>query len=272
MGNNRYSIPVLMYHHVNPDGNFINVTPTVFERHIRYLRDHGFNALNTREFLSILGGKHQPPGRPVVITFDDGWLDNWLYAFPVLKRYHMKAVIFVVTSLVAEEGRRERSDEKTVSPLPVHTECQKMVEEGRGSEVMLSWDEIREMESSGLIDIQSHMRTHQRWDKPEIDRKTRSEIIFRELERSKNIIEKNLDKQCDTLCWPWGIYDEEDIALARSAGYKILFTTEKGTNSPETEAWRIRRITIGNISPFTFRKKLFIHSRNWLSKAYLKYF
>jgi peptidoglycan/xylan/chitin deacetylase (PgdA/CDA1 family) len=269
---NNYSIPVLMYHHVNPDGNFINVTPGVFEKHIRYLRDHGFNALNTADFLLILAGKQQPPKRPVMITFDDGWLDNWSYAFPVLRRYHMKAVIFVVTSLVAEQGRRDRSDEKTVLPLPVHNECQKMVEEDRAPEVMLSWDEMREMESSGLVDIQSHTHTHQRWDKMEYDGKARSETVFRELETSKKIIEDKLDKQCSTLCWPWGIYNDEYISLARSAGYKILFTTEKGTNSPETEQSKIRRITIGNIGPFAFRKKLFIHSRNWLSKAYLKYF
>ena len=106
----------------------------------------------------------------------------------------------------------------------------------------------------------------------EYDGKARSETVFRDLETSKQIIGEKLGKQCNTLCWPWGIYDEEYIALAKSAGYEVLFTTEKGTNTPETEPSKIRRITIGNISPFAFRKKLFIHSRNWLSKAYLKYF
>ena len=91
-----------MYHHVNPDGNFINVTPEIFEKHIRYLSEEGINALNTADFLLILAGKQPPPKRPVMITFDDGWLDNWSYAFPVLRRYHMKAVIFVVTSLGAD--------------------------------------------------------------------------------------------------------------------------------------------------------------------------
>jgi peptidoglycan/xylan/chitin deacetylase (PgdA/CDA1 family) len=207
-----------------------------------------------------------------MITFDDGWLDNWLYAFPVLKKYHMKAVIFAVTSLAADKARRGRDDEKTVLPLPVHRECQKMVEAGRAPEVMLSWDEMREMEASGLIDIQSHMHTHQRWDQMKYDGKTRSNVISGELETSKKIIQDKLDKECSSLCWPWGIYNEEDITLARSAGYKLLFTTEKGTNSTGADPCRIKRITIGNISPFAFRKKIFIHSRNWLSKAYLKYF
>jgi peptidoglycan/xylan/chitin deacetylase (PgdA/CDA1 family) len=137
---------------------------------------------------------------------------------------------------------------------------------------MLSWDELKEMEVSGLIDIQSHTHTHQRWDKLEKDKKASGEMIYRELETSRKIIEDRLDKQCDALCWPWGIYDEEYVRLAKSAAYKILFTTEKGTNTPETEPWRIRRLTIGNISPFAFRKKIFIHSKGWLSRAYLKYF
>ncbi len=176
-----------MYHHVNPDGNFINVTPEIFEKHISYLRNSGFTGLHTEDFLSILSGKQHPPERPIVITFDDGWLDNWLYAFPVLKKYHMKAVIFAVTSLVADKARRGRDDEKSVLPLPIHRECQEMVDTGRAQEVMLSWDEMREMEASGLIDIQSHTHTHQRWDKMKYDGKTRSTVISRELETSKKI-------------------------------------------------------------------------------------
>lgn len=261
-----------MYHHVNPEGNFINVTPAAFEKHMGHLRDHGFNALNTEDYLSIISGKQHPPKKPIMITFDDGWLDNWIYAFPVLKKYHMKAVIFTVTSLVADKARRGRDDEKAVLPLPVHRECQKMVDTGRAREVMLSWDEMREMESSGLIDIQSHTHTHQRWDKMKYDEKTRSTVISRELETSKKIIQDKLDKECSSLCWPWGKYNEEDITLAQSAGYKLLFTTEKGTNSAGADPWRIKRITIGNISTFAFRKKIFIHSRGLLSKAYLKYF
>jgi peptidoglycan/xylan/chitin deacetylase (PgdA/CDA1 family) len=104
------------------------------------------------------------------------------------------------------------------------------------------------------------------------DGKTRSTVISRELETSKKIIQDKLDKECSSLCWPWGKYNEEDIPLAQSAGFKLLFTTEKGTNSAGADPWRIKRITIGNISTFAFRKKIFIHSRGRLSKAYLKYF
>ena len=81
------AIPVLMYHHVNPEGKFINVSPETFERQMRYLKDTGFTAVCTEDFAGILSGKIAAPRKPVMITFDDGWLDNWVFAFPVLKRY-----------------------------------------------------------------------------------------------------------------------------------------------------------------------------------------
>lgn len=266
------AIPVLMYHHVNPEGNFINVKPEIFDKHIRFLKENGFTSLDTDEFFSILNGEKTPPEKPVMITFDDGWLDNWLFAFPVLKKFNMKAVIFVVTSLVHEKGKRMRSDEGTVKGLPAHKECQQMVDSGFAQEVMLSWEEIAEMENTGLIDVQSHTHTHRRWDTLYPDHKERMKTLNDELKISKEIIETRLKKQCDALCWPWGKYNDEYMEAAGSSGYKLLFTTEKGTNTPATGAWKIKRIVIGNIGNVTLRKKLAVFSRDWLSKAYLKCF
>jgi len=272
MKSKHYAIPVLMYHHVNTEGSFINVKPQVFESHIKYLQESGYTSLDTADLLEIFHGTGSPPAKPIVITFDDGWLDNWLFAFPILKKCGMKAIIFVVTSLIQEKGKRMRSDEGIVKGLPAHKECQIMVDSGYAQDVMLSWEEIREMENTGLIDIQSHTHTHQRWDKVYPDNKERMNMIREELKTSKEIIEKKLKKHCNALCWPWGKYNNEYIKAAKSSGYKLLFTTEKGTNTPETGAWNIKRIVIGNIGKITLRKKLAVFSRGWLSKAYLKCF
>jgi len=272
MEKKKFAIPVLMYHHVNPGGNFINVTPQRFESHMEYLSRHGFTTLDTAEFMDILNARKMPPEKPVVITFDDGWLDNWLFAFPVLKRYGFKAVIFVITGLVPEKGRRRKADEGTASALPPHDQCKKIVEEGLAVDVMMSWEEIREMVSSGLVDIQSHTRTHRRYDKLYNDRAERMDIVKEELRISKETIEEKLCRQCHAICWPFGIYDESYVEAAQSEGYRMMFTTERGTNTQLTEPWRIRRITIGDIGPSTLGKKLFIHSREYLSKAYLNIF
>ncbi|OGW39871.1 MAG: hypothetical protein A2Y97_10300 [Nitrospirae bacterium RBG_13_39_12] len=268
----KFSIPVLTYHHVSPEGDFINVKPQIFEAQMRYLSEHGFTTLHTDEFMSILSGKKIPPKKSLMITFDDGWLDNWLVAFPILKKYGIKAVIFVITSLIAEKGRRHRVDEGTSVRLPDHKECQKMIQEGHASEVMLSWEEITEMLKSGLIEIQSHTHTHKRWDKLYKDTAKQIDNLNRELKTSKKVIEEKLDSRCNALCWPQGKYIKDYVDLAMSLGYELLFTTEKGANTQGTEPWKIRRIVIGNISLLTFRKKLFIHSRSWISKAYLRVF
>jgi peptidoglycan/xylan/chitin deacetylase (PgdA/CDA1 family) len=268
----KFSIPVLMYHHVNPRGRFVTVTPDRFEWQMRYLSSQGFTTLHTDEFWAIMSGQTIPPKKPVLITFDDGWLDNWVYAFPIFKKYGIKAVIFVITSLIPGKGRRKRSDEGSLLSLPKHKECQDMIEKGRASEVMLSWEEIREMTDSGLIEIQSHTHTHQRYDKLYPDNLQRTKVLEEELKTSKELIEQGLNRACNALCWPWGKYNREYVEIARSIGYRMMFTTLKGTNTPQTELWRIKRITIGNIGSFAFRKKLFIHSYAWLSKFYLEVF
>jgi peptidoglycan/xylan/chitin deacetylase (PgdA/CDA1 family) len=272
MGKEKFAIPVLMYHHVNPVGNFVNVTPQRFESHMDYLSRHGFTTLDTREFMDILNSQKKPPEKPVVITFDDGWLDNWLFAFPVLKKYGFKAVIFVITGLVPEKGRRRRADEGAFAGLPPHDECRKMAEEGEAADVMISWEEIGEMVNSGLVDIQSHTHTHIRYDRLYSDHRERMDIIRYELKISKETIQEKLRRQCIAICWPFGIYDESYVEAAKSAGYSLMFTTQKGTNTRLTEPWRIRRITIGNIGVGTLRKKLFIHMNSCLSHFYLSLF
>ncbi len=261
-----------MYHHVNPEGDFVNVKPDVFERQVQYLNKHGFIALNSEELLLIMKGEKAPPPKPVMITFDDGWLDNWIYAFPILKKFNMKAVLFVITSLIPQNGLRKRADEGSRVNLSDHKKSLTLIKEGRSSEVIVSWDELRRIESSGLIDVQSHTHTHQRWDKLYTNQKERITMLNQELKTSKKIIEDKLNKQCDSLCWPQGFYDDDYIVAAESAGYRMMFTTKKGTNTAETDLKEIRRIVIGNISAFSFAKKLFIHSRPRLSSAYLKYF
>lgn len=265
------AIPVLMYHHVNPQGSFINVRPETFELHMRYLKKKGFTAIHTGEFSDILTGRAAAPRRPVMITFDDGWLDNWVFAFPVLRKYGMRAVIFLVTGHIAGQGRRHRSDEESVAALPPHREAKALVERGRTGEVMLSWDEAAEMKDSGLVEFHSHTHTHQRWDKLIPDRDGRNAALRGDLVAAKELLEKKGMKG-DALCWPQGFYDDDYRGIAGSLGYRMMFTTEAGTNGPGAELSRIRRIVIGDISVFSLAKKLFIYSRPGLSRVYLRYF
>ncbi|MBF0538132.1 MAG: polysaccharide deacetylase family protein [Nitrospirae bacterium] len=265
------AIPVLMYHHVNARGSFISVDVGRFEQQMRLLQRMGYRTLDTTDLLEI-AAQGTTPQRCVMITFDDGWLDNYVNAYPILKKYGHKAVIFVVTSWVAQEGLRQRLDEGFVTPLPSHKECVRMLEEGSGAHCMLSWQELRQMELSGVIDVQSHTHTHVRFDKLYEDNNTTLAHLHSDLQRSRGLIQERLNKDCLCLCWPWGVYDDQWIATATEVGFKALFTTHPGTNTPQDSLLRINRLVIGNVGEFAFRKKLFIHSRPWLSKAYVRVF
>lgn len=97
------SIPVLMYHHVNDfREDSITISQGNFESQIKYLKEAGYNSISLPEMFEIMYGRATPPKKPVLITFDDGYADNLVYAFPILKKYQMKAAIFVTTSLVKD--------------------------------------------------------------------------------------------------------------------------------------------------------------------------
>jgi peptidoglycan/xylan/chitin deacetylase (PgdA/CDA1 family) len=154
---NKKSVPVLQYHHINWNKRDKNtLTPKEFEREMRYLSKKRYSSLFLEDLVNYLERGGDLPPQPIAITFDDGFKDNFIYAYPILKRYNLKATIFVVTSAI-----KERS---TSSTFRNHFESLAgTVLSPKGSDDFLSWDQIKEMEESGLIDIQSHTHSHNRY-------------------------------------------------------------------------------------------------------------
>lgn len=152
-------LSVIYYHSVGPvkkdwEFSFLTTGSDVFEEHLKWLSGR-YRSISLMEYWQIRKGLMPPVKNPLVITFDDGYLDNWVWAFPLLRKYGMKATIFVSPEFVDESpGCRPNSGDNNNG--------------GNGFEDVngwgfLSWDEMRMMESSGLIDIQSHAMTHTRY-------------------------------------------------------------------------------------------------------------
>ena len=95
------NVPVLMYHHVTPAGGMIAATPDVFEDQIARLARAGYQSLSADQFAACLAGAPVPE-RSVLITFDDGYLNNWVHAHPVLARHGMRAVLFIITGWIGD--------------------------------------------------------------------------------------------------------------------------------------------------------------------------
>lgn len=145
-------MPVLMFHSIGCENEnwyrkWLSVSTDHFESFCKYLVEYNYETLFLEEWYSDPNTSKQ-----VVITFDDGYLDNWVYAYPILKKYNLKATIFINPEFIDEsEEMRENLDAVWENTL----ELSQLKPLG-----FLNWSELREMEISGVMDIQSHSMSH----------------------------------------------------------------------------------------------------------------
>ncbi|HEU5361270.1 MAG TPA: polysaccharide deacetylase family protein [Candidatus Deferrimicrobiaceae bacterium] len=252
-------VPVFMYHHVNPHkGDPVTVTPDVFEGQMRFLREGGYRSISPSDLLAYLQGGAVPK-KSVAVTFDDGWLDNYLFAFPVLKKYGVRATVFLVTDRVdkASSERGERGPS-----VPTHRESKWLVREGKAHRVVLNWDHVREMASGGLVEFHSHTKTHPRCDT------LSPEALAGELRGSREVIEQNTGRPCRYLCWPYGRTSPAAVEAAKRAGYHAAFTTKPGVVEAGGDPFDIRRIVVKDDVGW-FERRTAVYTSSTLSKLYL---
>ena len=269
------AIPVFMYHHINHHaGDLVTLTPEDFENHLWVLRNKEFRTLFLAELVQLIHGKGLSFQSSVALTFDDGHLDNWVHAFPLLQKYQMKATIFVITSWMGEGEKRPQwspNRPENLPEIPRHREIKKRAGSGDLS-VVLNWEEARAMEASGLVDIQSHTHFHRDYflpggELPKLD-PAKKNFIKEDLARSKEVIEGRLGKRCRYLSWPWGKYDGEALSLAKELGFEATVTTEKGVNFPGSNEMAIKRIVAKSGDKGWFSKRLSIYSNRAMGHIY----
>jgi len=148
-------VPVLMYHTVGvPDpawhDQYLTCRWEDFEDQMRWLRKHRFETVDLADLYRYVFEGGDLPRRSVVLTFDDGYADNWIFAYPIMKKYGFKGTVFVNPEFADPRNvLRKRIDEIDVSSL--------RPEDIRG---FLSWREMEEAERDGVFDIQAHAMTH----------------------------------------------------------------------------------------------------------------
>ena len=253
-------IPVFMYHHVNSNkGDMVTVTPDVFDAQMKFLAETGYGTLSADELVEFAGGNLVIKGKAVAVTFDDGYLDNYVYAFPVLKRYGIKAAIFLAVDWVEKASMVMNKGEISI---PSHKEGKDLMSGGRFHKVVMNWDMIREMQNSNLVEFYSHTMTHRRCaELPE-------EELKKELKDSKMILEERLNRPCPYLCWPKGSYNELSARIAKESGYKALFTTERDIVKHGSDMFCLGRIAVKDDLKW-FKRKLLIYTNPLLSGLYL---
>ena len=242
------TVPVLMYHHITPSSGPITTSPANFEDQLQWLAKNGYRSLTTSRFAEHLDGK-PAPDRSVLITFDDGYLDNWVYAYPLLKKYGFSAVVFLVTSWVNDGPCRPHAGQGGGLPeTPDHRECERRIDAGRSDEVILRWSEIQAMRSDGVFEFHSHTHTHTRWDLQNSGH-DKNRHMQEELARSVQTLQARLGHVEPHFCWPQGYFDPDYVALAKAQGFRYLYTTHAfGQNLPGTDPAHIYRFAVRNTS------------------------
>lgn len=143
---NSYKVPVIYYHSIGPLNkdwyrNFLTIEPSVFENHLEFFSKR-FRVISLKEYYLIRTGQITSVKDPLIITFDDGYLDNFIWAYPLLKKYGLKATIFISPEFV-DQKNGIRSEKNMLG--------------------FLSWNELKILTGSEWVDIQSHTMTHTKY-------------------------------------------------------------------------------------------------------------
>jgi peptidoglycan/xylan/chitin deacetylase (PgdA/CDA1 family) len=185
------SVPVLMYHSISNGNNTLCVPPNEFEQHLKWMIHKNFTPITAKDLYTAWRTGQKLPPHPIVITLDDGYADNFTYAFPLIEKYGIKATIFMITA-------------KMDTPR------------------YLTAKQLSAMETSGKIDIESHTVNH-----PDL-RQLTSIMLKEQLVASKRTLEEKLHKEVPILCYPSGKYNKKVVEEVDRAGYGLAFTTHQG--------------------------------------------
>ncbi|HTW51595.1 MAG TPA: polysaccharide deacetylase family protein, partial [Stellaceae bacterium] len=186
-------IPILVYHHVVPDHapGVLYVTPDGFEQHLRFLSDNGYQSVSFADLADSLEYGLPLPERPVILSFDDGWENQFEHGFPLLQKYGFGATFYIVSGYVDHEN-------------------------------FMTTDQLRAMMAAGMT-IGCHSHTH-----PSLPSLGTGARLKDEVAGSKAWLEDHFGIAIDTFAYPYGAYTAAVAAAVKAADYRTARTVDTG--------------------------------------------
>ena len=239
-------IPVFLYHSVKPEleeGDSLEmvITSDDFERDLKYLKDNGYTSIDLKTLKEY---KEDPsvkiPKKPFVITFDDGYLNNYEHAYPLLKEYDTKAVIYTIVWSLGRD--KFILNDSSINPH-------------------FTWDQGREMVDSGIIELGSHsFDLHN----PEgssygyekacgfgVDRiegeneEDYYDRIYEDIKKSKDLMEENFGVEVNSFAYPYGLYNDVAIKVLKDLNFETAFITV--SEEEDKSIFEMKRTSINNV-------------------------
>lgn len=223
--NSGEKVPIIMYHSILKDesqhGEYV-LSPVELEKDLLYLKDNGYTAITSAELIDYVYSGKGLPERPIMLTFDDGCLNNLTYVLPLLEKYNMKAVFSVVGSFCdREDSNEERSDTYSY----------------------LNWEEVRELYLSGKVDIACHSNDfHSLGERRGATMKTDEtytdyrSVFLSDTNTFLNSAKSKAQIVPTTYTYPYGLVSEESKNLVKTCGFKISLGCEEKINLVKDEA------------------------------------
>lgn len=234
-------IPILMYHHVVKEGNKTNkitLTTGRFREDMEYLKKKGYVTISFKELIDCYEGKTKFPKKPILITLDDGYEDNYKNAYPILKKNNMKATMFVIGSRV---GITNFNNDSRYS--------------------YFSWGQAKKMYQSGLIEIQPHSydlhnykynSKHGQGVLPENgeNKKEYYNRFLKDTEKVTKLIKARVGCKSYVYAYPYGKYTSTNEEVLKRLNFKVTLTTKSKYADISNGLYGLKRINVPD------RKKL----------------
>ena len=221
-------LPILTYHSFDDSGSVISTSPATFEIQMKYLAQSGYQSLSLSEANLYIREKKPIPEKAFVMTFDDGYQNNYTQAFPTLQEVGFKATIFLISDYC---GKSWSGDESLLDARP-----------------MLSWSEVKELHRYG-IEFGSHTSTHPDLTRIPIEQ---AEVEIRE---SRIEIQDRVGAKVESFAYPYGRFNANVKKLVKQQ-FDAGCSTRLGRNEPGDDPYSLKRIDMFYLSNFALFTKL----------------
>lgn len=214
------SLPIIMYHSILKDkkyqGQFV-ISPEQFEEDLKLIKKNGYTTITVNDLIDYVNNKNNLPEKCVMLTFDDGYYNNYLYAYPLLKKYNCCAVISPIAYFSEQYSNCEDK------PSAYYFNC--------------NWEQLKEMSNSKCFEIQNHSyNLHSQSGRIGIKKKSSesndqyNSIITDDIQKAQNILKEKVGVTPTAFVYPFGAMSETSEEIIKSMNFQCTMTCEEKIN------------------------------------------